>query len=126
MAILAGNAGSLKLGANTVLEIKNWKVDPKSDLKDSTSFGDTWKEQVLALKSWTASAEGSYDITDTNGQLALHTAALAGTSVTPKFYVDSTHYYSGTAFVNISISAPVDDIVKVSYSFEGSGALSYS
>jgi hypothetical protein len=123
---IKGTLGSLKIATNVIAEIKNWSLDFSYDLVDTTSFGDVAKESSSTIYSWSGSASGSYDITDSNGQLAAQTAWLAGTVLAMRFYTDSTHYYSGNAFVNPSFSAAVDGIVEVNYSFTGSGALSYN
>jgi predicted secreted protein len=126
MAVIKGNAGALKLTTNTVAELKDWSLEVSQDYVDTTAFGDTFREQTPTFASWSASASGSWDITDTNGQAALQTAWLAGSTVTPRFYVDSTHYYSGLAYVSANISAAVDNVVTISYSFTSAGALTYT
>lgn len=126
MAVIKGNAGALKLSTNTVAEMRDWSLEVSQEFVDTTAFGDTMREQTATFASWSATANGSYDITDTNGQLALQTAWLAGSTVAPRFFVDGTHYYSGNAYVNANISAAVDGVVNVSYTFTSAGALSYS
>ena len=126
MAVIKGNAGSIKLSTNVVAEMKEWSVEVAQEFVDTTAFGDTMREQTATFASWSGSGSGSYDITDTSGQLALQTAWLAGTTVTPRFYVDTTHYYTGLAYVNASISAAVDGVVSVSYTFTSAGALTYA
>src|SRR5512147_2725752 len=100
MAVIKGNAGNIKLSTNAVAEMRDWSLEVSQEFVDTTAFGDTMREQTATFASWSGSASGSYDITDTNGQLALQTAWLAGSTVTPRFYVDSTHYYDGLAYVN--------------------------
>lgn len=128
MAAIIGYAGSVKIGANAVAEISNWKLDISADLPDTTSFSSGgWKTFIAGLKEWSGSAEGNFDPTDTNGQLALQNALLNGTSVTLNLSVDGTHKYSGTAYIKkVSPETPVDDKVKISFDFQGSGALTYS
>lgn len=123
MAILVGNAGSFKIGANTVAEIDNWTLDVSTNLEETQAFGDTWKERTATIKEWSGSASGRLDDTDTNGHVALGTAFLGGTTVSARFYVDGTNYYSGTAFVNASIAAAENGLVTVNYTITGSGAL---
>jgi len=40
--------------------------------------------------------------------------------------VDGTNYYSGTAFVQAALNASENGLVTVSYTFTGSGALSFT
>ena len=126
MAVIKGNAGALKLATNTVAEMRDWTLEVSQEFVETTAFGDLMREQTATFASWSATASGSYDISDTNGQLALQTAWLAGSTTTPRFYVDNSHYYSGLAYVNASISAAVDGVVTISYSFTSAGTLSYT
>lgn len=128
MAQLIGYAGKVTLGANTAAELKNWKMDLSADMQDVTAFSTTgWKAFLAGLKEWSGSAEGNFDMTDTNGQLALQNALLNGTSVALKLYVDATRYYSGTAFVKkVAPEASVDGVVSIAFDFQGSGALTYA
>jgi len=126
---LLGKKGAVKIGANTVASLGNWKLDTSGAELDVTSFGtDLWKDKIIGLKEWSATADGSYVIvTDTNGQTALQTAYLAGTSVTLNLYVDATHHYTGTAYVKkIGIDTSTPEVVKVSFEFTGTGALTQS
>lgn len=127
MAALAGLSGSVKVGANTVAEIGDWSLDIGLDSHEVSAFGDSWKRYVAGLKGWSGSASGRWDMTDTNGQAALQGALLGGTTVSLKLYVDSTHYYSGTAYITGSTpAASVSGTVDVEFSFTGTGALSYT
>ena len=126
MAILAGNAGSFKLSTNTVLEIDTWTLDISTGLEETQSFGDTWKERTATIKEYSGTAAGRFDDTDTNGHVALNTAVLAGTTVAARFYIDGTNYYSGTVYVQASLNVTENGLVTVSYSFTGTGALTYT
>jgi predicted secreted protein len=126
MAVLAGNAGSFRLSANTVAEIDTWTLDVSTGLEETQSFGDSWKERTAIIREWSGTASGRFDNTDTNGHVALNTAFLGGTTVSARFYINGANYYSGTAFVQASISAAENGLVTVSYTITGSGSLSYT
>jgi len=129
MSFVAGKTGSFKLGANTVANIKGFKLDIQLDLKDVTNFGSAgWKEQAPTIKSWSGTADGQWNVSgDATGQKALQDALLGGTSVSGVFGVDGTHTYTGTAFIKkISIGEQVDDVVTFSADIEGTGALVYA
>ncbi|NDD54878.1 hypothetical protein EBZ39_13610 [bacterium] len=126
MAVLAGNAGSFRLSTNTVAEIDTWTLDVSTGLEETQSFGDTWKERTATIREWSGTAAGRFDNTDTNGHVALNTAFLGGTTVSARFYINGTNYYSGTAFVQASVSAAENGLVTVSYTITGSGSLSYT
>jgi hypothetical protein len=125
MAIKVGNLASLKIGANTVAELDSWQLDYGRALEKTHAFGDTWEESTSTIGSFTATGSGRYDPSDTNGHVALQTAALAGTTVACRFYEDATKYYSGSAYVQVSITFTENGVGTVSYSFTGTGALTY-
>lgn len=112
--------------------IKAWKVDFKGDTKETTVFqtgNDTaWKAFMSTLKSWSGTIDpAGLEMGDTNGQLALFNL-IGGASVALQFYVDGTHYFSGSALITgVSPTANVDDLVLAgSFSFQGTGALTYT
>ncbi len=126
MAVMVGNAAALKISTNTIGEMDNWSLDVQTGLEETQAFGDTWKERTSTIKEWSGSGSGRLDTADTNGHVALKTAFLAGSTVAIRFYVDGTNYYSGNAFVQASFSAPENGIITASYTFTGTGALSYT
>lgn len=126
MAIKAGKSGSVKIAANTVAEIDEWTLTVGPNLVDSAAFGDSWEEKTATLLKWSGSFKGRFDITDTNGHAALQTAALGGTTVALRLYEDGSKYYSGTAYIEMSNSSTVGGLVEASYTFTGTGALSYT
>src|SRR2546426_7999023 len=100
MATNKGKLAKLAIGANMVGEIDSVKWNSKVDMEDVTEFGDSGHLFDAELIGFTIAASGRLDMTDTNGQLALHTGHLAGTTVTGvRAYLDATHYYSGDVLV---------------------------
>lgn len=128
MAAIAGKGGSAKIGANTIAEVTSWSMDIAIDMLDSTSLGDSWREFVAGLAVGTGSVEVKWDVaTDTNGQTALQSAALAGTTVALNLYANSTNYYAGTAYVsNVNVSDPVEDLVTATFDIQFTGAVTYN
>ena len=128
MAEIAGKGGSLKVGANTVASVKSWSVDSAIDMQDTTSLGVDDKTYISGLTGWTMNAEASFRVhDDTNGQTAINTAHLGGTSVTINGYVNGSNYYSGTAFISgLRVNTTVDGLVTISLTLQGSGALTFN
>lgn len=126
MAVLSGNAGSIRIAANTIAEMDAWTLDASTGLEETQAFGDVWKERTATIRDWSGTGAGRFDNTDTNGHVALNTAVLAGTTVAVRFYINSTNYYSGNAFVQAALNASENGLVTVSYTFTGNGALSYT
>ena len=125
MAILKGNLASIRVGTNAIIECQSWSLELAPEFVDTTSFGNTFRQQTPTFITWSGTGAGKYDITDTNGQLALQTALLAGTTVDIRFYVSAALYYHGDAYVGASIGAAVDGIVEINWTFTAASALTY-
>lgn len=124
---VAGKSGKVTVATEKALNVTNWNADIEIDMLDVTSLGDDWKKNIAGLCSWSGSIECSFDSADTTGQIALQTAALAGTDVALALFTDATHNYAGNAKIsNVSIEDPVDDKVTISFDFEGNGECTYT
>ncbi len=125
---IAGKSGKLGLGTSTVVDVSSWSLELGADTLDVTALGGDWKMFIAGLKEWSASAEGFYSVhTDTTGQKALQDAYLNSTTVSLKLYVNTTNYYSGSAYISgLSVEDPVDDTVSISFEFQGTGILAYN
>ena len=128
MAAIAGKDGSAKIGANTIAEVTSWSMDLSTDMLDSTSLGDDWREYITGLNGATANVEVKWDLpNDTNGQTALQNAMLNGTPVTLNLYVNGSNYYSGSAYIsNLNVETPVEDKVSATFDAQYSGAVTYN
>lgn len=127
MAAIAGKDGQVQLGANVVAETTNWSLDITVDPIDTTVHLDEWREFIAGLRGWSGTIEASWDMTDTNGQLALQ-ALMTGTPavIAVELWTANLLGYSGDIWVTgISVGTPVEDKVSVSFSFTGNSALSY-
>ena len=127
MATHKGSEGVVKVGANTVAEVRSYSIDESADVLEDTSMGDSAKTYLASLTSFSGSLDVFWDETDTSGQGAL----TVGSSVTLNVYPegDSTGdtYYSGTALVTgVSRSGSFDGMVEASITVQGSGALTQS
>ena len=45
MAVLSGNAGSIRLSANVIAEMDTWSLDVSTGLEETQAFSDTWKDR---------------------------------------------------------------------------------
>lgn len=115
MAEIHGNAGSITY-TDLTAGVKSWTLSWDAEMHDITDFADsTIRTFKGGLTTWTATAECQLDAAN---------VAEPGDSATLTLNVDGTINYAGTALItNMSVSTPVDGIVTVSYSFQGSGTL---
>lgn len=124
MATHIGNEGTVKIGANTVAEIRSWSLSQSSDTVEDTTMGDTDKTFLATQKSWEAGAEVFWDETDTNGQQA----CTVGSSVTLNLYPEGasggdTYYGGGAIVTGLELKGTHNGMVEASLKFQGSGAI---
>ncbi len=125
MATHTGSEGLIKVGANTVAEVRSWSIEQTGDTAEDTVMGDTARTFKPTLTSWTASADIYWDEEDTTGQGALTVGAEVTLGVFPEGDSSGDDYYEGSAIVTgVSTSASFDGMVEGSISLQGTGPLS--
>lgn len=127
MANHTGADGTVKVGANTIAEVRSFSISTSSDTIEDTTLSDTAKTFQPGLTSWTAEVTAFWDETDTAGQGAL----TAGASVTLNLYPEGAStgdkYWTGAAIVtsfNVNVSSA--SMIEATFSAQGNGALTYS
>lgn len=125
MATHHGLEGVVKVGANTVAEVRSFEIETQQDTVDDSVMGDTWHSHLTGLKSWSANVECLWDEGDTNGQVALTIGASVSLTLGPEGSTNPDVVYTGTATVkSIGVAVPHDGVVTRRIAFEGNGALS--
>ena len=120
-----GSEGTVKIGANAIAEIKSWSLNESAAIIDDTNIGDTARTKQSGTTEWSGSVDCFWDETDTNGQVSMTAGASVTLNLYPEGATGGDTYYTGTALITgISRSAGVDGMVEVSFTFEGTGALS--
>jgi len=118
-----GNAGLMKVGANTVGEMKSWSISTSIETADDSAMGDAWKSHLVGQKKWSGEAEVHFDGADTAQAACIEGASIALAGY-PEAAGSGAHYFTGTATVTkVDVKATMNDIVSMSVSFEGNGAL---
>ena len=128
--IKTGRYGAVKLDNVVVANLSNWKLSIKQSLIDVSHFGNEgWDEVVAGNCSFEGSFEGSYDKSDTNGQMAIQKAIVSGQDLEIDFMMDKndeTDKYTGKVKVEtIDIDTSPKEIIKISVKFKGNGALTF-
>ena len=126
MAVHKGSEGVIKVGANTVAEVRSYSLDESADVVEKTAMGDSSRSYLSTLTQFTASVDVFFDETDT-----AQTALSVGSTVTLEVYPEGTStgdtYYSGSAHVTgFTRSASFDGLVEASVTLQGSGGLTTS
>lgn len=127
MANHKGSEGVVKVGSNTVAEVRDWSLTQSADTVEDTSMGDSARSYKPSLTSASGSISCYWDEADTTGQGAM----TAGSEVTLNLYpegADSTDkYYTMSAIITEeSASASFDGMVEASFSFAVNGAVTLS
>mgnify|MGYP003630363912 FL=1 len=126
MATHTGSAGTIKIGANAVAELRSFSIEETADTVEDTVMTDTARSFKPTLTSFSGSADVYWDETDT-----AQTALSVGAEVTIGFYPEgdtsTSTYYSGSCIVTgVSRSSSFDGLVEASISLQGNGALTTS
>lgn len=128
--IKTGRHGQVKIANTVVASLSNWKLSIKQSLIDVSHFGnDGWDEVVAGNCSFEGSFEGSYDKSDTQGQMKIQNAIVSGEDLEIDFIVDkndATDKYVGRVKIEtIDIDTSPKEVVKISVKFKGNGALTF-
>ena len=126
MATHTGSEGTIKVGSDTVGELRSFSLESTAETIEDTSMGDTNRTYKIGLKTFTGTASVFWDEND-----AGQTALVVGTEITINLYPEGAttgdKYYSGSAIVTGStINSSFDGMVEGEISFQGTGALTTS
>jgi len=124
MATHTGVAGVVKVGTNTVAEVRSFTLDTTAELLEDTALTDTSKSFQVGKKGATASVECFWDETDTNGQIAIAEGSSVALNLYPEGATSGDYYYSGTYLITAnSVSVPTDGMIEATFSATLTGAL---
>jgi len=124
MATHKGSEGVVKVGSNTVAEVRDWSLTITADTVEDTTMGDSARTYKPSLTSASGSISAYWDETDTTGQGAM----TAGSEVTLNLYPEGdsagdTYYTFSAIITEEGASAAFDGMVEASYSFSANGAV---
>tara|TARA_R110000824_G_scaffold214086_3_gene400375 strand:- start:1265 stop:1654 length:390 start_codon:yes stop_codon:yes gene_type:complete len=127
MANHKGSEGVVKIGANTISEVKDWSLSETADTIEDTTMGDVARTRQPSLTSASGSLSCFWDETDANGQIALQ----AGTEVALKLYPEGAttgDYFASVQAIITSqdASASMDGMVEATFSWESNGAVTWA
>jgi len=123
MATHTGSEGTIKIGANTLGELRSYSLESSAETIEKTAMGDRSRSYAVGLTTFTGTASVFFDETDT-----AQGTCDAGTSITLEVYPEGADsgdtYYTGTAIVTgRTINASFDGMVEMELSFQGTGGL---
>ena len=123
MATHTGSEGTIKIGANTLGELRSFSLETTAETIEDTSMGDTSRTYKVGLKTFTGTASVFFDETDT-----AQPSLVAGAEITINMYPEGASsgdtYYTGSAIVTgRTINSSFDGMVEMEISYQGTGAL---
>lgn len=124
MATHTGSAGTVKVGANAIAELKSWSLDQSQDTVETTKLGDTVKTYSATQSSSSGTMDCFWDETDTNGQVACTIGATVTLNLYPEGATSGDTYYTGSAIItSVGVAQTHDGIVERSLGFQITGAV---
>jgi hypothetical protein len=126
MATHTGSEGTLKVGANTIGEIRSFSISESADTLEDTSMGDAARTYKPSLTTFTGSVDVFWDEADA-GQMAMTVGASVTFSAYPEGATAGDKYYTGSAIVTgLTVNSSFDGMVEASITLQGTGALTLS
>ena len=127
MATHKGSEGIVKVGSNSVAEIRSYSIEESADTLEDTSMGDSARTYKASLTNFSGSLDVFWDEGDTSGQGALSIGSEVTLNVYPEGDASGDTYYTGSAIVTgVSRTGAFDGLVEASISVQGNGALTES
>jgi predicted secreted protein len=123
MATTTGKNGEITIGATAIASASSWSLEQTADPAESSVIGNEWRDFKPAMKGFSVTIEGFYDITDTaQGSLAIGTEVAF--ELFPAGNVSTEREYSGNGIVTAySETGPFDNMVTFSATLQGTGTL---
>ena len=126
MANHTGSEGVVKVGANTVAEVRDWSLSETADTIEDTSMGDSARTRKPGLTSASGSISAFWDEADTTGQGAMTVGAEVTLNLYPEGVTSGDTYASLSAIITeAGVSATFDGMVEATFSFEANGAVTW-
>jgi len=123
MATHAGSEGLVKVGGNTLAEVRSFTLDITGDVIEDTSMGDSFRSYKAGLGSYTASVECFFDETDT-AQNALDVGSSLTLELYPEGAASGDTYFTGTVIgTGKSVTSTFDGMVEVAFTAQGTGGI---
>lgn len=127
MAMIHGKSGSINWGGTgEETTITSWSLEVSGDVAEATNMSSTadWKEYLGGFKGYTATVECNFNATDPSSILT----DLAGTARLLNLYVTGTTGFVCTTAIltGFSFKTDANGIETITYTFQGTGALTYA
>ena len=132
MAGLSGRGGKITWASGAVAEVGTWSISDDIDVIEDTAMSNgatsLAKTYLQGNASKKAQVSGSYDPTDSDGQVAINAATGPATLVLyPEGDGSGKKYWTGSALrTGFQVNGEVNGKINWTGSFQFTGAVSYS
>lgn len=124
MASYKGCKGVIKVGVNTIAEVRSWNLTETTEILDASALGSCAKVKIAGMTDGTGSITCLWDDTDTMGQGAMINGAEVELNLYPKGDEVGDNIITFQAIITTSgISASYDGIVESTFDFEATGSI---
>ena len=125
MSVFHGKGGTAAYGVSalevTIEFVTDWSIEITGDVAEKTGMGDSAKTYLPGFIDWTATVTCRQD--DIGGVVD---ALYNGSSNSLLITAASSEVFAGDAIMTgINPSADKDDVVSLTYTFQGNGALTF-
>ena len=126
MANHKGSEGLVKVGSNTVAEIKDFSLSETAETIDDTTMGDSARTKKTSLTTASGSMTAFWDETDSSGQGAMTVGAEVTLNLYPEGATTGDTYATLSALITEKgVSTTLDGMVESTVSFEANGAVTW-
>ena len=126
MANHKGSEGLVKVGSNTVAEIKDFSLSETAETIDDTTMGDSARTKKTSLTTASGSMTAFWDETDSDGQGAMTVGAEVTLNLYPEGATTGDTYATLSALITEKgVSTTLDGMVESTVSFEANGAVTW-
>jgi len=125
MATYTGNSGVVKIGTNTVAEVRRFNISEQSTPIEDTALGDSNKTYKAGAPEVGGTIECHFDHTDSTGQEAMTIGATVSLELLPLGAGSGLPTYSCSAEIT-GIDGPdnsFDEIVSRTFTWRAAGTL---
>ncbi|MBG1232974.1 hypothetical protein [Aestuariivirga litoralis] len=123
MTTYHGKGGVVKIGANTVAQVKSWTFTQSAETQDTSVMGVDDETHLVGRRSASGSISCLYDETDATGQEVMVAGASVSLVLNPAGTTVTRKNRSFTATIT-KIDEPVNDngVITRSFDFKVNGA----
>jgi predicted secreted protein len=130
MAEISGKQAKVLYSTAAVTVLDSWDLTADTNMLDVTTFSTgtvQWRDFTDGLSGWTGTVSGNFDIAST-GLTDMRVNSLTPSTAQIELYMDKVGGESlkGSCFISsMGHTAPIDGKVEVSFSVQGTGALTF-